>query len=167
MDFQVSEVSAAVRVHSRALSMHQDYPWFSQFSFSRAEIGFRLIYCQMNKWFHIHWLTDWWLTDWLVDWWQCLSYSNSDHQRSPETRLSRGGGELNNRKWVLICFGGWLLTVDCIVYSDIFNTFNSPYCRNTRMPTLHCVTMGCFLGTREWKIPKHEQRKFDLNLSGK
>ena len=25
------------------------------------------------------------------------------------------------------CLGGWLLTVDCIVYSDIFNTFNSLY----------------------------------------
>ena len=28
-----------------------------------------------------------------------------------------------------------------------------------RMPTLHCVTMGCFLGTRGWKIPNHNTKK--------
>ena len=45
------------------------------------------------------------------------------------------------------------------------------YCdyRNPRMPTLHCVIMGCFLGMREWKLPTNvmKQRKLDLNLSGK
>ena len=25
--------------------------------------------------------------------------------------------------------------------------------------TLHCVTMGCFLGTREWKIPNYKTKK--------
>ena len=84
----------------------------------------------------------------------------------PETRLPLGGGEQNNQKWVQTCVGGCLLTVDCIVYSDIFNTLvtlspqYSFYCdyRNTRMPTLHCVTMGCF-GAREWKTPNYETKK--------
>ena len=38
-----------------------------------------------------------------------------------------GGGAQNNRKWVQICLGGWLLNGDCIVYSDIVNTFKSSY----------------------------------------
>ena len=45
----------------------------------------------------------------------------------PGTWLSREGGKQINRKWVQICLDGWLLTVDCIVYSDIVNTFKSSY----------------------------------------
>ena len=36
----------------------------------------------------------------------------SDLHCVSDARISRVGGEQNNRKWVQICLGGWLLTVD-------------------------------------------------------
>ena len=52
-------------------------------------------------------------TFWIVSW-------NCHRHLWPETQLSCIGGEQNNRKWVQICLGGWLLTVDCIVHLCIY-----------------------------------------------
>ena len=100
----------------------------------------------------------------------------SNWDRQPETRLSRGGGEQNNRKWAQICLGGWLLTVDCIVYLDIVNTFKSSYLHSILSITIietpecqHCIVWqwAAFWSRGNRKFPTIKERKFDLNLSGK
>ena len=101
---------------------------------------------------------------------------NSNRQLQPETRLSRGGGEQNNWKWIQICLGLWLFTVDCIVYSDIFNTFDSPYLHTILSMAIietpecqHCTVWqwAAFRAQGNGKFQTITQTKFDLNLSGK
>ena len=108
--------------------------------------------------------------------WNCWLELNSDRQRQPEARLSRGGGEQNNRKWVQICLSGWLITVDCIVYSNIVNTFNSSYLQSILsiaiIETPECQhgivwQWAAFWAQGNGKLPTMKQRKFDLNLPGK
>ena len=64
----------------------------------------------------------------------------------------------------------WLLTVVCIVYSDIFPSFNSPYVPSTLstlildIPKCHFVGLGCFFGTRKFprevpQLPSHNIKK--------
>ena len=83
---------------------------------------------------------------------------------------------LTPRKWVQICLGGWLLTVDCIVYLDIVNTFKSSYHHSILSIAIiktpecqHCIVWqwAAFWSRGNGKFPTIKQRKFDLNLSGK
>ena len=87
-----------------------------------------------------------------------------------------GEASLKKRKCVQICLGGWLLTVDCIVYSDIFNIFNSPYLHSILSIAIietpecqHCVVWqwAGFWARGNGKSPNGKSGKCDLNLSGK
>ena len=70
----------------------------------------------------------------------------------------------------------WLLTVDCIVYSDIVNTFKSSYLHSILPIAIietpecqHCIVWqwAAFWVRGKGKLPTIKQRKFDLNLSSK
>ena len=98
-----------------------------------------------------------------------VSYSQKHGSRA-------GGGEQNNRKWVQICLGGWLLTVDCIVYLKIVNTYKSSYLHSILSIAIietpecqHCIVWqwAAFWSRGNGKFPTIKQIKFDFNLSGK
>ena len=108
------------------------------------------------------------LLNWKINGIGTVNYSQKHGSRAGEASKTTGNV-------VQICLGGWLLTVDCIVYLDIVNTFKSSYLHCIlsiaiieRPEFQHCIVRqwAAFLSRGNGKFPT-KQRKFDLNLSGK
>ena len=58
---------------------------------------------------------------------QCLEKGGSKPRSLPPTNFTEGVPPPPGSGYRSICLDSWLLTVDCIVYSDIVNTFKSSY----------------------------------------